>query len=199
MGCRDGKNVDEVERKANEADSNNPQSKSRPDAVPPARRTKVIAPAANTTSYFAPVERATASDLERTIQLVAQSPVTTALLRSATSMMCVLNGHRQIVTLNTAYLDSLDVAHADDVIGLRPGEAINCVHANDHFGGCGTSAHCRGCDVAIAIVASQRTTRPVQRECVVSIRDRKGATRDMSLAVRASPFSSGASNLLYSA
>ena len=103
-------------------------------------------------------------------------------------MMCVLNEHRQIVTLNTAYLDSLDVAHADDVIGLRPGEAIHCAHANDHCGGCGTSAHCRSCDVAIAIVASQRTGRPVQRECVVSIRDRKGVLHDLSLAVRASPF-----------
>jgi len=140
------------------------------------------------TTFFAPFERAKAPDLERTIHLVTQSPVTTALLRSATSMMCVLNEHRQIITLNTTYLDSLDVSHADDVIGQRPGEAINCAHSNDHPGGCGTSAHCRGCDVAIAIVASQRTGRPVQRECVVAVHDRSGGMRDMSLAVRASPF-----------
>ena len=140
------------------------------------------------TSFFAPVDRAEAHDLAQTIQLVSQSPVTTALLRSATSMMCVLNEQRQIVTMNTAYLDSLDVAHADNVIGLRPGEAINCTHSNDHPGGCGTGAHCRGCDVAIAIVTSQRTGRPVQRECVVSVCDRKGALRDVSLAIRAAPF-----------
>ncbi len=134
------------------------------------------------------LERAEGQALERTIQLVTQSPVTTALLRSATSMMCVLNEQHQIVTLNTAYLDSLEVAHSDDVIGLRPGEAMHCAHANDHPRGCGMSAHCKGCEIANAIVASQQMGRPVQSECVISVCDRKGNLRDVALAIRAAPF-----------
>jgi K+-sensing histidine kinase KdpD len=183
---REGKG--KLGKKTSGSDPCSTQSNNQARAVPPTRQAKVGAPAGAKPSCFAPVERATTPELERTIYLVAQSPVTTALLRSATSMMCVLNEHRQIVTLNTAYLDSLDVAHADDVIGLRPGEAIKCTHANDHSGGCGTSEHCQGCDVAIAILASQQSRRAVQRQCVVSVRDRKGARRDMSLAIRASPF-----------
>lgn len=138
-------------------------------------------------SLFAPAARATSCELERTIQRVTQSPITTALLRSATSMMCVLNEHRQVVTLNTAYLDSLDVAHSDDVIGQRPGEAMHCTHAKDNAAGCGTGAHCRHCDLVRAVVASQRSGRTVESECIVSVRARKGTPHDISLAVRAVP------------
>ncbi len=151
-------------------------------------RAKAGARAAEQTTYFAPAQRARQIEIENTVQLVTQSPVTTALLRSATAMMCILNEHRQIVALNTAYLDSLDLAHADDVIGLRPGEAMRCIHANDHKGGCGTGPFCRNCDAAIAIIASQTTGRPVERECLITLTNRKGEPRDLALSVRAAPF-----------
>ena len=144
--------------------------------------------AAQPTTYFAPARRAQQQEIETTIQLVAQSPVTTALLRSAISMMCILNEHRQIVATNAALLDSLDMTHSDDAIGLRPGEAMRCVHEGDHPAGCGTGPFCRACEAAIAIVASQTTGRPVERECVISVVNRKGHERDLALSVRASPF-----------
>lgn len=151
-------------------------------------RTKTGSFVAQPNTYFAPAARALQQQVETTIQLVAQSPVTTALLRSATSMMCILNEYRQIVAINTALLDSLDVTHADDVIGRRHGEAMRCIHSDDHPGGCGTGPFCRACEAAIAIVASQSTSRPVERECVISIANRKGEPRDLALSVRASPF-----------
>jgi K+-sensing histidine kinase KdpD len=155
---------------------------------PSASRTNVGSAATEPTTYFAPPHRAKQHEVETTIQLVAQSPVTTALLRSATSMMCILNEHRQIVASNAALLDSLDMTHADDVIGLRHGEAMRCIHRDDHPGGCGTGAFCRACEAAIAIVASQSTGRSVERECVISITNRKGESHDLALSVRASPF-----------
>jgi len=143
---------------------------------------------AQPTTYFAPALRANQQEIETTIELVAQSPVTTALLRSATSMMCILNEHRQIVALNTALLDSLDVKHADDVIGQRPGEAMRCVHRDDHISGCGTGPHCRTCEAAIAVIASQSTSRPIERECLMCVTNRKGELHDLALSVRAAPF-----------
>ncbi len=154
---------------------------------PSVRRTKAIGPPP-VDSCFAPAARASKDELQRSIQLITQNPVTAALLRSATAMMCVLNEHRQIVTLNAAYLDGLNAANADDMLGLRPGEAINCTHCRDNPGGCGTSRHCRNCGAAIAIVASQHTGKAVQRECELSIRERNGETRDLAFTVRASPF-----------
>ena len=159
-----------------------------PSLSPSAPRRKFAPSGAPSTTCFAPAYRAQHHEVETTIQLVAQSPVTTALLRSATSMMCILNEHRQIVAINTALADSLDMAHSDDVIGLRPGEALRCIHRDDHAGGCGTGPFCRACDAAMAIVASQSTNRPVERECVISIVTRKGEHRDLALSVRASPF-----------
>ena len=184
-----------TDRKTSDSESQSIESDLKPPKVASGtlkgskpQRAKVITKPIEQTTYFAPAERARQQDVETTIQLVSQSPVTTALLRSATAMMCILNEHRQIVTINTAYLDSLDVAHADDVIGLRPGEAMRCVHSNDHPGGCGTGPFCHTCDAAIAIIASQTTGRPVERECVISITNRKGESRDLALSVRASPF-----------
>lgn len=159
-----------------------------PLPTPSVARAKPNAAAQQPTTYFAPARRAQQQEIETTIQLVAQSPVTTALLRSATSMMCILNEHRQIVATNAALLDSLDMTHSDDAIGLRPGEAMRCVHEGDHPAGCGTGPFCRACEAAIAIVASQTTGRPVERDCVISVVNRKGHERDLALSVRASPF-----------
>jgi len=159
-----------------------------PVPTPSVARAKPNAAAQQPTTYFAPARRAQQQEIENTIQLVAQSPVTTALLRSATSMMCILNEHRQIVATNAALLDSLDMTHSDDAIGLRPGEAMRCIHEGDHPAGCGTGPFCRACEAAIAIVASQTTGRPVERECVISVANRKGHERDLALSVRASPF-----------
>jgi len=138
-------------------------------------------------TYFAPPERATRERLLMSIEQVAQSQVVTALLRSSTSMLCILNEHRQILTLNAAYLDGLKVDNADDVLGLRPGEAINCTHCRDHSAGCGTGPHCRTCGAAVAMVAAQRTSKPAQRECILTARGRKGELRDYSFLVRAAP------------
>jgi K+-sensing histidine kinase KdpD len=65
---------------------------------------------------------------------------------------------------------------------------MRCIHEADHPGGCGTGPFCRACEAAIAIVASQTTGRPVERDCVISVTNRKGHERDLVLSVRASPF-----------
>jgi len=147
-------------------------------------------------TYFAPAERASSESLLDSIDHVAHSQMVTALLRSSTAMLCVLNEHRQILTLNAAYLDTLQVDNADDVLGLRPGEAIDCTHSREHPAGCGTGPHCRTCGAAIAIVAAQRTGKAVQRECVLTARDRKGRVRDLSFLVRASPCNEAKHSLL---
>jgi K+-sensing histidine kinase KdpD len=147
-------------------------------------------------TFFAPAERVSRESLLESIEQVAQSRVVSALLRSSTSMMCILNEHRQVLALNAAYLDGLKADNADDILGLRPGEAIHCTHSDEHPGGCGTGQHCRSCGAAIAIVAAQRTGKPVQRECLLSARDRKGHTHDYSFLVRASPCVEARENLL---
>ena len=96
------------------------------------RRAKVV-------THFAPAERASDERLQRDIEIVCQSPIIDALMGAVTGLLAVLNEQRQILAINDTLLETLGVADAGEVLGLRPGEAIDCVHARDLPGGCGTT------------------------------------------------------------
>jgi len=68
--------------------------------------------------------------------------------------MTVINKHRQIVYCNTAFRQLTLKQRREDVIGLRPGEALNCVNSNLVEAGCGCSEFCDICGAAQAIIKS---------------------------------------------
>lgn len=137
-------------------------------------------------TYFAPAARAGDGLLQQEIAAVSHNPVVDALLESVPGILAVLDEHRQIVAVNDTMLDLLGIAEAREVLGLRPGEALRCVHAHDHPGGCGTGPACLTCAAAIAIVACLAENRPVQRECSLSLR-RQNTQVDLYFQVHCSP------------
>ena len=114
-------------------------------------------------TYFAPAARAQAPELHKDIDFAAHNPVIDGLLKTTSGMLAVLNEHRQILAANEALLKTLGIENASDVLGLRPGEAVSCVYADRHPGGCGTSEYCQTCGAAIAIVTSLAEDEPVER------------------------------------
>ncbi len=138
-------------------------------------------------TWFAPAERAAVADLDRGVQLVTNNPVTDALLRSVDGLMAVLNAERQVLAVNRAFLTALGLEGADEVVGLRPGEVLNCIHAHEEEGGCGTSRACASCGAVDAVLEAQRTGDPATRTAALSIRP-GDKTRDMVVDVKASPF-----------
>lgn len=136
-------------------------------------------------SYFAPAERASSEQLQQEI-LLARTPVIDALLESVAGLLAVLNEQRQILAVNRGLLDRLGIVEADAVLGLRPGEAIQCIHATEMPGGCGTSRFCSTCNAAIAIVTSLATDNPVERECAITTQ-RDGKPTDVYFQVRCCP------------
>lgn len=120
-------------------------------------------------TYFATPERTDASELHSAIELVSKSPVVDALLESMSVLLAVLNEHRQIVALNQLLLQTLGVKDAGSVWGLRPGEAIKCIHADEMPGGCGTTRYCSTCGAAISIVSALATDRPVEKKCAATV------------------------------
>jgi len=68
------------------------------------------------------------------------------------------------VFVNQAVMDSLGVGQGHSLCGLRPGEALRCIHSFETEGGCGTTEFCRTCGAAKAILASQKGTQSIQ-EC----------------------------------
>ncbi len=138
-------------------------------------------------THFASPQRSSPEDLRREAERIAHSPVVDALLGAADGMLAVLNEHRQVVALNLRLLEALGVEDPRDALGLRPGEAVGCVHAHDNpEGGCGTGRMCASCGAAVAIVSALVEDRTEERLCCIRTAG-TGREGDLHLSVRAHP------------
>ncbi|MGE5323570.1 MAG: ATP-binding protein [Actinomycetota bacterium] len=116
------------------------------------------------TARFASAERKEAEEIRRESGFIAQAPHVIALLESFPVPAMILNSNRQIVAVNQRLTEWLG-RPAEEVLGLRPGEAFNCVHSREEPGGCGTSVFCRMCGALKAILGSWSDRVPSMQEC----------------------------------
>jgi len=138
-------------------------------------------------SYYAPAIRCTEEELRRQIDIVTDNPIIDTLLGSVSGLVSVLDEHRQVIAINSEALRMFGFENIDEVLGLRIGNVIQCVHAEEEPGGCGTTKYCPSCGAAVAIVTSLGYDKPVERTCAATTRDRRGKTRDICLTVRSVP------------
>jgi signal transduction histidine kinase len=144
---------------------------------------------------FAPAERASPEAVASTAAALSASP-TMAALGSVGGILMILNRERQIVALNDELLRFLGCARPEVLLGMRPGEALHCIHAADNpGGGCGTGVFCRTCGAAIAIVSSLRANAPVEAECLLTATV-GGRPEPFEFRVRAAPIVMGGEQLL---
>lgn len=108
------------------------------------------------------------------------------VLDAIPNAIAILNAQRQIIYANHAFSDYVSVAEATAVIGLRVGEAINCLHATDASTGCGTSNFCSTCGALHAILQAQQGKKSVQ-ECRIT-RSLSNELEAVDLRVWATPF-----------
>lgn len=137
------------------------------------------------TTFFAPAERAPLETVQRQRKVLEQSK-TTRLVDAVPQIIMVLNAQRQLVYCNLALLRTLNLTTVDAIIGKRPGEILNCIHAHRLPGGCGTSEFCTKCGAAQAIMSSLNGHRDVQ-ECHL-LRSLNGRIEALDLSVCATPF-----------
>ncbi|MEW6428854.1 MAG: PAS domain-containing sensor histidine kinase [Thermodesulfobacteriota bacterium] len=135
---------------------------------------------------FASPERSDHDDLQIDIGNIVHNPFFDGVLTAASGLVAVLNRHRQVVAVNDSFLDMLGISDPEKVLGLRPGEAIGCIHADETAGGCGTGRFCPSCGAAIAIVTSLRDNHYQERYCAATVR-RNGVESDLCLRVQATP------------
>jgi len=135
---------------------------------------------------FAPAERATGSDLALDLELMSSNTLITGLLKSVSGILAVVNRQRQIVAINDSFLRMLGISDPQEQMGLRLGEALQCIHAQETPSGCGTTEYCSSCGAAVAMVVCLGGHRPVERFCALTAR-RNGKRVDMALSVRAHP------------
>ncbi len=137
-------------------------------------------------TYFAPAVRATADELAADLNAITSHPILGGLLQSVSGLLAVLNDKRQIISVNTNFLQALGINDINDILALRPGEAVGCIHAYEPPNGCGTTRFCATCGAAIAIVTSLAKNLPVEETCALTV-GRGGKPVEMCLSVRAQP------------
>jgi diguanylate cyclase (GGDEF)-like protein len=103
---------------------------------------------------FAPAERTERETLLRQQQLWLGNEGIRLLGEAVPNVVLVLNNTRQIVYANSYVKIFGDFVSPQSYLGLRPGELVNCIHANENLGGCGTTSFCRTCGAANAILTS---------------------------------------------
>ena len=138
-----------------------------------------------TQTLFAPAERVTVDQLRDQERSIVQAEFVQYLLNSMQDLVLILNGQRQIIAVNKRLLETFGVIEPESLIGLRPGEALGCVHACDSPGGCGTGRNCSVCGAVLTILTSQRSAKQARGECRVVL-ERNGGTA-LDLQVMATP------------
>lgn len=103
-------------------------------------------------SQFAPYELADKEILSRQRKLIEAQTVMCEALEAVTEAVLVLNSRRQIVYANQALQDYAEYGSLDEVIGLRLGNLLSCVHAQERENGCGITAFCKYCGAAEVIL-----------------------------------------------
>lgn len=115
-----------------------------------------------------PLSRASPAELDGEVRAAMANPIIRALLEAFDGGLLILDSHRQIVAANLRHLTSDPERLAPLVLGLRPGEALGCVHAREEPGGCGAAVACRTCGALRTILGCQQSRLATEGECVVT-------------------------------
>jgi len=136
-------------------------------------------------TFFAPAEREPVEVVQGQAGHLGQTPLARTFLNAALNYLFVLNKRRQIVMASENVLELAPGKNMDQIVGLRPGEALGCIHAYDCESGCGTSQFCHHCGavrVILAGLAGHRHMQECHLTCLVN-----GREASLELRVLATP------------
>lgn len=115
-------------------------------------------------TQITPPERADLSVLKKDAAFFKKNGPLNKIADAVSTMLVVLNKQRQIVFANKLFQQSFSESDIETLIGKRPGEAVNCIHAIHTVDGCGTSEFCKNCGAVGAILESQHGKKS-ENEC----------------------------------
>jgi hypothetical protein len=133
---------------------------------------------------LAPAERKEIDQVRAEYEHIWAIPHLEGLLNAFPTPAVILNECRQIVAANQRLCQLLH-RRQDKLLGMRVGEALNCIHWPEGHWGCGTSRFCETCGVIQTILGSQRRGGEEARECTITMRTDEGETA-LELRVTAS-------------
>jgi hypothetical protein len=137
-------------------------------------------------THFAPAERASPETVRAQAEIFQSVPVAGQMLNLVLSHVLVLNSCRQIIFASSSARELVGGRTLESCIGLRPGEALDCLHAGESLNGCGTSEFCSECGAVKAILSGLAGKKDLQ-ECRMTRLVREGE-QALDLLIQASPF-----------
>lgn len=137
-------------------------------------------------THFAQPERRTREEIDEEVKSVSVQPVIDEVMKASSGMFAVLNEKRQIVAINESFLKTMGIENAADVMGLRLGEYVSCIHACEMPGGCGTSRYCSTCGAVVAMVTALEADETTDRTCIITT-ERDFKELDLYFRVRCHP------------
>ena len=138
-------------------------------------------------TFFAPAEKEEINKIKERNKELSDSDYINFILNAVPELAAIINKDRQIIFSNDSLLNFLGIIDKEGVLGLRPGEAVNCINADLNKGGCGTSENCKYCGAVNAILISQDTMVAVTKECRITTK-KDGTHEYLDLKVTSSPF-----------
>jgi len=139
---------------------------------------------------FASAERDAADQIHEQVTLFMDAPpIVGDLVGNIPDILTVLNDKRQVVYANQVLLNYLGIDSQERIQGLRPGEILDCIHAVESDGGCGTTEFCKTCGAVQAILASQQGKKNT-KEC--RIIQRSGEALDLRVWATPITYANGA-------
>jgi diguanylate cyclase (GGDEF)-like protein len=136
-----------------------------------------------TDTEFAPAERLSQEEVLRQHNDWVHQEQVTLVSNAVPNLLLILNKQRQIVYSNKHFRNLAEIPDDLSYIGKRPGELLQCVHAFESPGGCGTSRFCKTCG-AILTVLTAFSGREDSEVCTIT---RRHELPELNLRVWTSP------------
>ncbi|MBW6497997.1 MAG: HAMP domain-containing histidine kinase [Bacteroidales bacterium] len=141
---------------------------------------------------FKPSIRYQPEKIRRQASEIIQSPFFPKLLEDVPVVLLIINDARQVVYVNKDLLAETSGREQHELLGLRPGECLDCIHALEGKYGCGSTAYCRVCGLANTVKLSEEGDSG-QGECVIALKDGESLT----LKVHTKPFMYGEEHFVF--
>jgi hypothetical protein len=141
-------------------------------------------------TFFAPAGRAAPNALRDQVGSICSSPITAFLLSSLNGYVAILNEQRQILAASPELLGALGPRWDGPKTGARPGEAFECIHAEEGPDGCGTSLACSQCGMVVALMNTMAKGEVTEGEWHLSML-KNGTWKATEFHVAASPLQVG--------
>jgi nitrogen-specific signal transduction histidine kinase len=138
-------------------------------------------------THHAPYQRAAFEAILQDYNEIRSLDYVRDLIKALPYIAIILNKERQIIFSGDSLLKKIGIS-MDEVLGLRPGEALKCVNARTMNAGCGTAERCQVCGAVNTVLKCQETGKTATDECRIRVHDKDGHEYCLDLEVTAVPF-----------